>query len=80
MINQSQGLSVPYAAPGEPKFVAVSLSSNSIARTSTLPLDVHFPDSYMDDLRFNMRATATEYGSGIAYIVDSSNEAGLDLS
>jgi len=65
---------MPYAAPGGPKLVAVNLSNNSIARTYTLPSDVHYPDSYMNDLRFDMRSNVTESGAGIAYIVDSSNE------
>ncbi|OWP01897.1 hypothetical protein B2J93_4747 [Marssonina coronariae] len=73
-INESQAPSMPYAAPGGPKLVSINLSNDSISRTYTLPADVHYPDSYMNDLRFDMRANATESGGGIAYIVDSSNE------
>ncbi|KAI9049604.1 hypothetical protein LZ554_006630 [Drepanopeziza brunnea f. sp. 'monogermtubi'] len=73
-INESQAPSMPYAAPGGPKLVSINLSNNSIARTYTLPADVHYPDSYMNDLRFDMRPNVTESGRGIAYIVDSSNE------
>jgi hypothetical protein len=65
---------MPYAAPGGPKLVAINLSNDSIVRTYTLPPNVHYPDSYMNDLRFDMRANATASGGGIAYIVDSSNE------
>ncbi|KAI1868039.1 uncharacterized protein JN550_006527 [Neoarthrinium moseri] len=73
-INQSTSPVVPYAAPGGPKLIAVNLTTNSITKTYTLPSDVHFPDSYMNDLRFDMRPNATESGGGIAYIVDSSDE------
>lgn len=65
---------MPYGVPGGPKLVAINLSNNSIARTYTFPSTVHFPDSYMNDLRFDMRPNVTESGKGIAYIVDSSNE------
>jgi hypothetical protein len=65
---------MPYAAPGGPKLVLINLSNNSIARTYTLPANVHYPDSYMNDLRFDMRPNVTDSGGGIAYIVDSSNE------
>jgi hypothetical protein len=73
-INESQALSMPYASPGGPKLVSINLSNNSIARTYTLPPTVHYPDSYMNDLRFDMRPNATTSGVGVAYIVDSSNE------
>jgi len=73
-INESQAPSMPYAAPGGPKLVAINLSNNSISRTYTLPPSVHYPDSYMNDLRFDMRPNVTKSGAGIAYIVDSSNE------
>ncbi|KAN0102847.1 Major royal jelly domain containing protein [Hyaloscypha variabilis] len=73
-INESQAPSMPYAAPGGPKLVAINLSNDSIVRTYTLPPNVHYPDSCMNDLRFDMRANATTSSGGIAYIVDSSNE------
>jgi hypothetical protein len=73
-INSSEAPSMPYAVPGGPKLVSINLTNNSIARTYTFPPSVHFPDSYMNDLRFDMRSNATESGQGIAYIVDSSNE------
>lgn len=73
-VNQTGRISMPYAAPGGPKLVAVDLSTDMVKKTYTLPADVHYPDSYMNDLRFDMRANATASGGGIAYIVDSSNE------
>lgn len=73
-INQSGTLSMPYAAPGGPKLVAVDLTTNTIQRKYPLPPNVHFPDSYMNDVRFDLRPNVTQSGGGIAYIVDSSNE------
>lgn len=72
--NETEMLTMPYASPGGPKLVAINLTNNSIIRTYTFPSSVHFPDSYMNDLRFDMRANATASGKGIAYINDSSNE------
>jgi len=73
-INQSGAISMPYAAPGGPKLVAIDLSTDTIRKTYTLPPTVHYPDSYMNDLRFDLRSNVTKSGGGIAYIVDSSNE------
>jgi sugar lactone lactonase YvrE len=74
-IIDSQGKNtLPYAQPGGPKLVGISLSNNSIYETFTLPPDVHYPDSYMNDVRFDLRANATSGGKGVAYIVDSSDE------
>ncbi|CZT50145.1 uncharacterized protein RSE6_11082 [Rhynchosporium secalis] len=47
------------------------------SQSTTMPYaapGVHYPDSYMNDLHFDMRPNVTESGGGIAYIVDSSNE------
>ncbi|KAI1373327.1 major royal jelly protein-domain-containing protein [Hypoxylon crocopeplum] len=73
-INQSERISMPYATPGGPKLVAINLTTNNVGRIYTLPLTVHYPDSYMSDLRFDLRSNMMESGGGIAYIVDSSNE------
>lgn len=43
--------SMPYAQPGGPKLVAISLQNNTIYQTYTFPVDVHYPDSYLNDLR-----------------------------
>ncbi|KAK4948681.1 hypothetical protein LTR10_012685 [Elasticomyces elasticus] len=61
--------SMPYAQPGGPKVVGVNLSNNTVYATYTFPSTVHYPDSYMNDIRFDLRA-----GRNVAYIVDSSNE------
>ncbi len=62
---------------GGPKLVAIDLDTDTVARTNTLPRAVHYSDSYMDDLRLDMRANALASKSGhgsITGIVDSSNE------
>lgn len=67
-------LTMPYASPGGSKLVAINLTNNSIIRAYLFPVSVYYLDSYMNDLRFDMRANATASGKGIAYINDSSNE------
>lgn len=67
--------SMPYAQPGGPKVVAINLSNNTIYKTYTFPVSVHYPDSYLNDLRFDFHANLTgTSGQGIAYFSDSSNE------
>ena len=44
--NETQMVTMPYAQPGGPKLIAMNLTSNSISRTYTFPLNVHYPDSY----------------------------------
>ena len=74
-VHDSQGRpSMPYAVPGGPKLVAISLTNDTIYQTITFPADVHYPDSYLNDLRFDLRPTATGTQRGVAYLVDSSNE------
>ncbi|KAF2722867.1 hypothetical protein K431DRAFT_311284 [Polychaeton citri CBS 116435] len=75
-IHNAQGEpSMPYAQPGGPKLVAISLANNSVYATYTFPPNVHYPDSYLNDLRFDLRSNVTgTSGKGIAYLVDSSNE------
>jgi sugar lactone lactonase YvrE len=75
-VHNAQGdPSMPYAQPGGPKLVAISLANDTIYQTFTFPVDVHYPDSYLNDLRFdfNPELSGTS-GEGIAYLVDSSNE------
>ena len=70
----THSVATPYAQPGGPKLVAVSLSNNSVYATYTFPATVHYPDSYMNDLRFDLRPNETNSTAGVAYINDSSNE------
>jgi sugar lactone lactonase YvrE len=65
---------MPYAQPGGPKILGISLSNDSVYATYTFPASVHYPDSYMNDIRFDLRTHVTSSGAGIAYIVDSSDE------
>lgn len=60
---------IVYAAVGGPKLVGIDLSSNQVTETFTFPSTVHYPDSYLNDVRFDFSE-----GSRIAYLVDSSNE------
>ncbi|BFZ55503.1 hypothetical protein PYCC9005_002544 [Savitreella phatthalungensis] len=75
-VHDAQGApSMPYAQPGGPKLVAISLSNDTIYQTFTFPATVHYPDSYLNDLRFDLRSNLSgTTGQGIAYLVDSSNE------
>jgi len=70
---------MPYAQPEGPKLVAMNLNNNSVSATYTFPPNVHYPDSYMNDLRFDMRANATASAKGMSYIIDSSNEGRTGL-
>lgn len=69
-----EGPMMPYAQPGGPKILGISLSNDSVYATYTFPVSVHFPDSYMNDIRFDLRPNITSGGQGVAYIVDSSDE------
>lgn len=59
---------------GGPKLVRVDLDSDSVFQTILFPQTVAYPDSYVNDVRFDLRPGITESGQGVAYITDSSNE------
>jgi len=63
-----------YASPGGPKLVGVDISSNKVIQTIVFPPTVAYPDSYLNDVRFDLRPSVTASGKGIAYITDSSSE------
>ena len=65
---------MPYAQPGGPKILAISLKNDTIYSTYTFPASIHYPDSYMNDIRLDLRPNITSSGAGVAYIVDSSDE------
>ncbi|KAF2639622.1 hypothetical protein P280DRAFT_402525 [Massarina eburnea CBS 473.64] len=74
-IMDAQGKpTMPYGQPGGPKIVGIALNNDTVYATYTFPASVHYPDSYMNDIRFDLRPNVTESGMGIAYIVDSSDE------
>lgn len=62
------------SAFGGPKLVGVDLNTDSIFKTILFPPDVAYPDSYLNDVRFDLRRSVAESGEGIAYITDSSTE------
>jgi sugar lactone lactonase YvrE len=63
-----------YASHGGPKLVCVSLSNDTVIKTIVFPTTVAYPDSYLNDVRFDLRPHVTESGQGVAYITDSSSE------
>ncbi|KAF1949698.1 hypothetical protein CC80DRAFT_520381 [Byssothecium circinans] len=74
ILNSEGTPTVPYAQPGGPKIVGIDLTNDTIYATYTFPASVYYPDSYMNDIRFDLRPSTTASGKGIAYIVDSSDE------
>jgi sugar lactone lactonase YvrE len=74
IMDETGAPTMPYGQPGGPKIIAISLANDTVYATYTFPSSVHFPDSYMNDLRIDLRPSVTASGEGIAYIVDSSDE------
>jgi sugar lactone lactonase YvrE len=74
IMNAQGDPSMPYGQPGGPKVIAISLANDTVYATYTFPANVHYPDSYMNDIRFDLRPNVTSGGQGVAYIVDSSDE------
>ncbi|KAI0465603.1 major royal jelly protein-domain-containing protein [Xylaria cf. heliscus] len=62
------------AAYGGPKLIGVNLTTNEVFKTIVFPSDVAYPDSYLNDVRFDLRSSVTESGQGIGYITDSSSQ------
>ncbi|KAF1968831.1 major royal jelly protein [Bimuria novae-zelandiae CBS 107.79] len=62
------------ATYGGPKLIAVDLSNDQVVQTIVFPPTVAFADSYLNDVRFDLRPHLTESGQGAAYITDSSTE------
>ena len=55
-IQDSSGTyTMPYAQQGGPKLIAISLDNDTVYQTYTFPPTVHYPDSYLNDLRFDLR-------------------------
>lgn len=60
---------------GGAKLVAVNLTTNTVERTIVFPANVSFPDSYLNDIRFDLRTNLSDVGcKGAAYLTDSSTE------
>ncbi|KAF2842250.1 MRJP-domain-containing protein [Patellaria atrata CBS 101060] len=60
------------ASYGGPKLIGVNLEDDTIIKTIVFPPSVAYADSYLNDIRFDLRANVTSSGGGIAYITDSS--------
>jgi sugar lactone lactonase YvrE len=67
------GTLVP-ASYGGPKLVGVDITTNSVIKTIVFPTTVAFGDSYLNDVRFDLRPSVSASGQGVAYITDSSSE------
>lgn len=74
IMDSSGAPTMPYAQPGGPKIIGINVSNDTVYATYTFPASVHYPDSYMNDIRFDLRTNITQSGQGVAYIVDSSDE------
>lgn len=48
------------------------LSNNTVFQTIVFPTSVVYPDSYVQDMRFDLRPELSQSGKGIAYLTDSS--------
>lgn len=66
-----------YAAYGGPKLVGVNLTTNEVFKTIIFPQTVAYADTYLNDVRFDLRPELTETGQGVAYITDSSSGKSL---
>ena len=70
----SNGTNVP-ASLGGPKLVGIDLTTNQVIKTIVFPLDVAYQDSYINDVRFDLRSSLPgTSGQGVAYITDASQE------
>lgn len=67
-----EGALVPATIPGGPKLIGVHVNNNTIFQTIVFPRGVVFPESYINDMRFDLRPNRTESGQGLVYITDSS--------
>ena len=69
------GTLVP-ASYGGPKLVGINLTTNAVFQTIVFPTTVAYSDSYLNDVRFDLRANLSGIagGKGVAYITDSSSE------
>ncbi|KAK5083713.1 hypothetical protein LTR05_006217 [Lithohypha guttulata] len=67
------GTLVP-ASYGGAKLVAVDLATNTINQTIVLPPTAAYPNSYVNDVRIDLRPNVTASGQGVAYVTDSSQQ------
>ena len=67
------------AVYGGPKLIGVNLTTNEVISTIVFPTTVAYGDSYLNDVRFDLRSNITASGQGVAYITDSSVEGRTGL-
>ncbi|KAK6428236.1 hypothetical protein LTR95_015622 [Oleoguttula sp. CCFEE 5521] len=73
-VQTPEGVLVP-ASYGGPKLIGVDLTNDTIIQTTVFPPNVAYADSYLNDVRFDLRANLSgTTGKGVAYITDSSTE------
>ncbi|KAK5138009.1 hypothetical protein LTR08_005806 [Meristemomyces frigidus] len=74
-VQTPNGTLVP-ASYGGPKLVGINLTTNAIFQTIVFPTTVAYSDSYLNDVRFDLRPhlSGIAGGKGVAYITDSSSE------
>nr|XP_036580315.1 major royal jelly protein [Colletotrichum truncatum]KAF6788227.1 major royal jelly protein [Colletotrichum truncatum] len=77
-VQTPEGVLVP-ASVGGPKLVGVDLATNSVFKTIVFPNTVAYPDSYLNDVRFDLNPSLTSNGQGVAYVTDSSVEGRTGL-
>ncbi|KAI0023458.1 major royal jelly protein-domain-containing protein [Xylariomycetidae sp. FL0641] len=65
------GVLVP-ATHGGPKLIGVDLGTDEVFQTIIFPPTVAYGDSYLNDVRLDLRGHLTAAGRGVAYITDSS--------
>lgn len=73
-VGPTGGLTMVYGQPGGPKLVAISLANDTAYATYTFPASAVYPDSYLNDVRLDLRPSSVPGGRGVAYLVDSSGE------
>jgi sugar lactone lactonase YvrE len=63
-----------HTIPNGPKLVAIDLATNKVIKTILFPIEIAGPNSYLNDVRFDL-TVGTELGGirGTAYITDSSS-------
>ena len=66
VLDSSGAPTMPYAQPGGPKIIGINLFSDTVYATYTFPASVHYPDSYINDIRFDLRTNITQSGQGVA--------------
>lgn len=67
------------AVYGGPKLVGINLSNNTVFQTILFPETVAYPDSYLNDVRLDLRKNISSSGQGFAYITDSSSQGRTGL-